>query len=191
MKIPDEPTDARAHRGRGTPRPLRSASAQIIDLARVRAERAHLSRQRRTPLTPVRYYLAASLIIGIALGAAVARLSAGSALTQYRNGLLLAQGSLAQALNQQITGRASSSARIRIGATYRSKIGNYCRTFSVAGSQSLAGLACREREQWQLQTLLNNAAGTAPALLLELNKNLNGAALTTAAEIALRSHDWQ
>jgi hypothetical protein len=182
MKIPDEPTTTLAHQVRGDPRRLRPASAQIIDLARVRAERSHLSRQRRALVTPVRYYLAASLLIGIALGAAITRLNAGSALTRYHNGLLFAQGSLAQALDEQLTGHALPSARIRIGGTYRSKSGNYCRTFAIAGSQSLAGLACREHEQWQLLTLLNNAAGTAP---------VNGAALTTAAETMLRSRDWQ
>jgi hypothetical protein len=170
---------------------LRSASAQVIDLARVRAERAHLVRHRRPFVSFARYYLIASLVIGIALGATIARLSAGSALTQYRDGILLAQGALAHALNEQITGNAPSSARIRIAATYRSRNGHYCRSFTIAGSQSLSGLACREHNRWQLQTLLNNAAGSAPALLLELDKNLNGAALTTAAEIALRSHDWQ
>ena len=182
MKIPDE---------RGNPRRLRSAPAQIIDLARVRAERANLVRHRRPFVTPARYYLAASLIIGVGLGAAVARLSAGNALTEYRDGMLLAHGSLAHALDEQITGHALAGAHIRIGATYRSRNGNYCRSFTVAGAQSLAGLACRERDRWQLQTLLNTPAGAAPTLLLELNKNLNGAALTTAAEISLRSHNWQ
>jgi hypothetical protein len=193
MKIPDEDDvlHQNVRQARGHPRPLRPGSAQIIDLARVRAERAHLGRPRRAPPTSPRFVLAASLIIGVTIGAGLARLSASSALTQYRNGELLAQGPLARALNEQITGHASPTARIRIVATYRNRSGNYCRTFSIAGSQSLAGLACRERDQWQLQMLLNNAAGTAPALSLELNKNLNGAALTTAAETALRSHDWQ
>jgi hypothetical protein len=108
MKIPGE---------RGSLRRLRSASAQVIDLARVRAERAHLLRHRRPFVSFARYYLIASLAIGMALGAAIAHLSAGNALTQYRDGILLAQGGLAHALDEQITGHASSTTRIRITAT--------------------------------------------------------------------------
>jgi len=163
-------------------------SAQIIDLARVRAERAQVKRHRRALKSP-RFVLATGLAIGLAAGILLARLSGADALTAYRNGMLTADGALARALNEQLSGEASSNARIRVVASYRSRYGAYCRSFAVSGPQGLAGIACRNRDQWQLQTLLNNAAGPLP--LLELNKNIINAPLTTAVEAQVRAHDWR
>jgi hypothetical protein len=162
-------------------------SAQIIDLARVRAERAQVKRHRRVLKSP-RFVLATGLAIGLAAGMLLARLSGPDALTAYRNGVLTAEGALARALNEQLSGQASPHARIRVIASYRSRYGAYCRSFAVSGPQGLAGIACRNREQWQVQTLLNNAAGPPP--LLELNRSIINAPLTAATEAQLRAHDW-
>lgn len=169
-------------------RKLIPGSAQIIDLARVRAERAQVKRHQRA-LKPPRLMLLACLAIGLTAGIGLARLSTGDALTQYRNGVLTAAGSLARALNQQLSGQAAPGARIRVAGTYRARSGIYCRSFAVSGPQALAGLACRNHEQWQLQTLLNNVV--TPSAVLELNKNLSVTPLATAAEAQLRAHDWQ
>jgi len=169
-------------------RKLTPGSAQIIDLARVRAERARAGRSRRAPRSS-RFAIAAALTVGLATGALFAHLNAAGALTQYENGKLSARGALARALNEQIVGQVAASAKIRIVSTYRMKTGNYCRSFTVASAQSMMGLACRSRDQWQLQSLLTGS--TAPALQLELSKNANGAALSPAAETQLRARDWQ
>lgn len=168
-------------------RKLFPGSAQIIDLARVRAARAQAPRTRRTVRSP-RVVLMMGLVIGLAAGILLMRAQSGRALTGYQHGVLLAQGALAQALNEQLVGRAPSGASIRITSTYRARNGNYCRTFAVAGSQSLAGLACRAGDQWQVQTLLSNAG---PSSLLELNRSIGGTPLSSTAETALRAHDWQ
>jgi hypothetical protein len=168
-------------------RKLFAGSAQIIDLARVRAARAQTPRGRRAVRSP-RIVLAIGLTIGVAGGILLMRAQSGQALTQYQHGALLAQGALAQALNQQLVGHTPSGASIRVSSTYRARNGNYCRTFAVAGSQSLGGLACRLGDQWQVQTLLSNGG---PSSLLDLNRGIGGTPLGFAAESQLRAHDWQ
>jgi hypothetical protein len=163
-------------------------SAQIIDLARVRAQRAQGGRPRRAAKAP-RFVIATSLLIGLILGLGIARLMAENSLAQYRDGTLLARGALARALNEQLGGSAPIGSNIRIGATYRAKLGNYCRSFSTAGSLPVTGLACRLRDQWQLQTLLNGTVTA--ATLADLNKNITGAPLATATELQLRGRDWK
>ena len=133
--------------------------------------------------------LVACVVIGLAGGVLVARLSGGDALTAYRNGAVVAEGALARALNSQISGQISPDSRIRVTATYRSRGGTYCRAFNITSPQAVGGLACRNRQEWQVQTLLNNAASAAP--LLDLNKNLGANPLTPAVEAQLRAHDWQ
>ena len=177
-----------AHALREPARKLNVGSAQIIDLARVRAERARAGRPRRTPRS-ARAAMVAALTVGLAAGALLAHLTTGAALTQYENGRLSARGALARALNEQIIGQLPAGARIRVVSTYRMKNGNYCRTFTVASAQSLMGLACRIRDQWQLQSLLSGTV--APALELQLSKNASGPALSSAAEAQLRARDWQ
>jgi hypothetical protein len=169
-------------------RGVSNGPAQIIDLARVRAARAQAGRNRRAIRSP-RFVIATSLAIGLTLGVLAVGTTSDSALTLNRNGMLLADGGLARALNEQLTGGAPLASSIRISGTYRSRLGNVCRSFSIAGAQPVTGIACRIRAQWQLQTLLNGSAP--PATLAELNRNIVGAALASATESQLRAHDWK
>jgi hypothetical protein len=162
--------------------------AQIIDLARVRATRAQAGRHRRAIRSP-RFIVASSLTIGLTLGLLAMRIASDSALTLNHDGMLLADGGLARALNEQLTGDAPLASSIRISGTYRSRLGNVCRSFSLGGAQAVTGVACRIREQWQLQTMLNGS--TPPAMLADLNKNIGGGPLTSATESQLRAHDWK
>ena len=47
---------------------------------------------------------------------------------------------------------------VAIGLTYRTKSGEYCRTFSLTREAS-AGVACREGEAWQVKVLAGAASG--------------------------------
>ena len=167
---------------------MSNGPAQIIDLARVRAARAQVGRHRRVIKSP-RFVITTSLAVGLALGMLAMRVGSESALTLDHDGMLRADGGLAHALNEQLTGGAPLTSNIRISGTYRSRAGNVCRSFSIGGTQPVTGIACRLREQWQLQTLLNGS--TPPSVLADLNKNIVGAALTTATESQLRAHDWK
>jgi hypothetical protein len=181
-----------------------SGPAQVIDLARVRALRSR-SGQGQRQMKVRRYSIAASLVVGLMAGALIQRLSAPSALTEFHDGSLLARGALARALNEQLTGGAPATAAIRVGLTFRSRSGNYCRTFALSGSRALAGLACREQEQWQLMNLVGTeGAGSAangqnlrmaasslpPALLQAVNEHISGEPLNAAAEAKARNSGW-
>ncbi len=95
-----------------------------------------------------------SLAVGLVGGALIQWLSAPAALTEIRDGSMLAHGALARALNEQLAGSPASAAQLRIGLTFRARSGNYCRTFTVSGNRALFGLACRAQQQWQVLTLL-------------------------------------
>jgi hypothetical protein len=179
--------------------------AQIIDLARVRAQRARRATNGQRQLKARRYTIAASLAVGLMGGALIQWMSAPGSLTEVRDGSMLARGALARALNEQLTGSAASAAPVRIGMTFRARSGNYCRSFALSGSRSLAGLACRMQEQWQVLNLVGaespGAAGNGqnvrtsaptlpPALLQAIDERISGEPLNAAAEIKARNNGW-
>jgi hypothetical protein len=140
--------------GQAAKRALPDGPAQIIDLARVRAQRARRGNNGQRQLKVRRYSIAASLAVGLVGGALIQWLSAPAALTEIRDGSMLAHGALARALNEQLAGSPASAAQLRIGLTFRARSGNYCRTFTVSGNRALFGLACRAQQQLQVLTLL-------------------------------------
>jgi hypothetical protein len=117
-------------------------------------------------------------------GVFLAQLHDGGGITEYQNGVLLSRGTLTRALNEQI-GNSPAGATIQVTGTYRGRAGDYCRTFSVGGAQSLSGLACHKAAHWQVQVLASAAMGP------DFNKVVTGPPLSTATEIQLRSRNWQ
>src|ERR1700722_4640746 len=164
-----------------------SGPAQVIDLARVRAERARRGNgQRQMKLR--RYGVAASLAVGLMAGVLIQRLAAPGVMTELHDGALLGRGAAG-----------------RVGLSFRSRAGNYCRTFAVSASRSLVGLACREQDQWQLLNLMAAEGSAAPgatqgmrmatsalppALLQAVNDHISGDPLNAAAEAKARSAGW-
>jgi hypothetical protein len=180
-----------------------SGPAQVIDLARVRAERARRGGQRGVKVR--RFAIAASLLAGLVVGALIQRLSTPGALTEFHDGSLLARGALARALNEQLAGAAMAGVAVRVGLSFKARSGNYCRTFALGGTRLLTGLACREQEQWQVLTLVAGEPGSAggtgqaprmglsslpPALLQAVNERTSGEPLNAAAEARARSDGW-
>lgn len=209
------------------------AGAKVVQLAGVRAERAAAARkagQRRWGwLEWGALALGAVLVLGlILLGLFGSRAGwshwwslAGSPVAGSRapqtaspvgipamathDGSLLAQGGLLLALNQQPGGRTTPDGEIRMGQSFITGEGNYCRSFSLLGmQQDLAGLACREDGVWQIPLLAQNrrnvpalgshrnAAGDMPALLQEaIRQRKAGAALDAQAEALALQRRWQ
>lgn len=182
-----------------------SGPAQVIDLARIRADRARRGGGQRQVKTR-RYTIAACLVVGLMAGVLIQRLAAPGALTEFHDGSLLAHGALAHALNEQLASTASSGAQVRIGVTFRARSGNYCRTFALSGSRALAGLACRDQEHWQVLNLVAAEAASAggngqnmrmassnlpPALLQAVNERISGEPLNAAAEAKARNNGWR
>ena len=141
--------------------PLR-APAQIIDLARVRAERSRRANPRHRTLSR-RVAIAASLIAGLFAGLLIERLSLSTPWTLYEDGQVYARGELSRSLSRQIAADPVSAGQTRVGVTFRSKSGQYCRAFGLPGVQGMDGLACRRSDQWQLVALLSPGAPSTAA----------------------------
>lgn len=122
-----------------------------------------------------------------------------------RNGTLVAQGKLDVALSQQLGGAAPSEGNVRIGLSFLSNEGGYCRSFTlVGGSQDLVGIACRASEEWRIPALVQNVrpqpamgtyrmAGTEmPTAVLEaIDQRIVGGMLDTRAEVEALRRNWQ
>jgi hypothetical protein len=186
--------------------PRRSAtatgSAQVIDLARVRAERKRRTERGRHTLSR-RVVMAASLAAGLLLGLLVERLLPDGALTQYRDGALYARGALTAALNEELGSKPLLGNAVRVGLSYKAKDGHYCRTFSVREIHALSGLACREQQQWRVWTLEGaEARGTGvhvahggpalpPGVAQAVSERTSGAPLDQQAEMSARRSGWR
>jgi anti-sigma factor RsiW len=92
--------------------------------------------------------IAASLVIGVLSGALLPHPGAESGPIVARNGQMLASGVLASALSRQLASTQPPNAAVRIGVSFRTRDGVYCRTFVLEDAAALAGLACHERAAW-------------------------------------------
>ncbi|MRW91385.1 hypothetical protein GJ699_15440 [Duganella sp. FT80W] len=122
-----------------------------------------------------------------------------------RNGWLVAQGRLAAALSQQLGGAAQTEGDVRVGLSFLSNEGSYCRSFTLVGvTQDLVGIACRANEEWRIPALVQNArplpamgnyrmAGTEmPTAVLEaIDQRIVGGMLDTRAELEALRRNWQ
>ncbi len=143
---------------------------RLLDAARgvpaVRREGKVIPLRRKAPphrAWPQWTSLAASLILGVLIGYALLRASGGTGPITARDGKLLASGVLAQALSDQLASTQKEDMPVRIGVTFKSKAGDYCRTFSLRESAALAGLACHEHDAWQVRTLAQGELPATPA----------------------------
>lgn len=180
--------------------PAAPPEATVTDLARARARRAAHAGHRWS--WPQWGAVAASLVLGVLLGQALLR-SPGAGPIDARDGRLVAQGALAEALSEQLASSQAIDARIGMGLSFRSRSGDYCRTFVLREGPGLAGLACRERNDWVVQMIAPNEAPTAagdyrmagaelPLLVLKaVEEHIQGDPLDTDGEAAARASDWR
>ncbi len=148
--------------------------------------------------------IAASLIIGVGAGYLAFR-STDGALIAAKNGALVADAALARSLSQTLVGEQAGAgadgAGPKIGISYRSKAGDLCRSFSDA---ALAGIACRDANQWQIRMLTQAApaAGNAgsyrtaaselpPAIRQAIDSDIDGEPLDAQAERDARARGWR
>lgn len=151
---------------------------------------------RRRPLALPRWAaMAACLVVGVLGGRAFWPDDAPLAV---RGGELVARGGLARALTTQL---ASEPGAVKIGLSFRTHDGRYCRTFESAADH-LAGLACRRDGGWVAQTATawtpqaatdyrTAASATPPAVLSTVDALISGEALDAGAERAARDSGWQ
>jgi hypothetical protein len=163
--------------------------ATVETLLRDSAKVIALSRAARSPTT--RRWLpamAASLVAGLLIGQLVPR--TGSDLTM-RDGVTVAGGSLARALDTQLASAQPADSPVRIGLTFRNVDRALCRTFEQAGT---AGIACSTDGPWRIERLYGGqAAGTAAyrqagspaaAMMVDAQAMIAGEAMDAAQERA-------
>ncbi|BBD97531.1 anti-sigma factor [Sphingobium amiense] len=136
--------------------------------------------------------IAASLVLGLGIG----RMSGGEAgPIGVRDGVMVAQGPLADALDRQLAS-AQDGAAIRMGLSFRRKGGGWCRTFDGA----VAGVACRDGQDWRVEQALPGAAQTSdyrqaasadPRLMATVESLMAGDAADAAAERAAQEAGWR
>jgi anti-sigma factor RsiW len=199
-----------------TPRQRRAAT--VVQLAAVRASRvasaaaAKKARQRSWGWQEWSA-LAAVLVLGVAAGKfGLARWQpswlgepAPPSAVISRDGQLLAQGRLAWALSQQMGGAVPVENEVRVGLSFLSNEGGYCRTFTLAGgSQDLSGVACRASDEWRVPVLVQNvrpmpqmgnyraqSAEMPTAILEAIDQRIVGGMLDARAELEALRRGWQ
>jgi hypothetical protein len=165
----------------------------------VRLDAVRAARQQAQPAAPpsrTRWswrqwaVLAAALAIGALEGAVAYSLmqgDAGLAAVDGKGGALVAQGVLAKALASQ---PAAADGKVRIGTSFATKDGHYCRSFvlGVAG-----GLACRNGERWHIVVMAETAQeGAVPQPVRDvIAQRIAGAPFDEAAERALLRQGWR
>jgi len=177
----------------------------VVDLVSVRDSKARAAAgaQPRGSWWRPLGAIAASVIIGFALGYG-GRHQSSSPLIRGAEGAVVASGELAQALSHQLSAEQSSTAAVKIGVSFLAKSGDYCRTFSLSGSASPSGLACRHDQEWRIQALSQPSgaaesdtayrtagSGMSPAILKAVEEQISGEPLDPTAESAARSTGWK
>lgn len=151
--------------GEGTSGATASGNGKVADLGRVRAERAAASaarqeQRRATWSWPQWGAIAASLVIGAVAGH-FALNSPELGPIGSRDGQLVAQGDLAEALSTQLASTQSETQSVQIGTSFKAKSGDYCRTFVLHAGNPVGGMACRAGERWNVNTLARVEAAPA------------------------------
>jgi hypothetical protein len=145
---------------------------------------------------------AGALAAGIAIGLVVGN-AGGEGPIGNRNGVLVAETGLAQALSTQLASEQTEAATTRIGVSFRTKGGDYCRSFTsnAGGSAALAGIACRSANDWRIAALETvpaaNAVTFQPAaasmpegVRSAITGMIAGAPLDATAERQARDRGW-
>ena len=152
--------------------------------------------------------MAASVVLGLLIGGTLMvdsrrapTVDAGVDWVAER-GHLVARGNLALALSEQLAGAQKPDAGVRIGLTFLSKAGEYCRTFA-SEKGATAGLACFSAGEWRIPVIAQaDRAGTSgdyrtaaaplpPAVLREVDERIQGSSLDAEAERAAQHRGWK
>jgi anti-sigma factor RsiW len=179
-------------------RMLRPSDAEAGNVVTLPARAAPAPRSRWG--VPQWAAMAASLLIGVAVSQWVSK--SDGALLRTEGGALVAGAELANGLEQQLASSPQPGAAVAVGLTFRDAAGHYCRSFSVEGSQPLAGLACRESSgDWKVPMVVESTAQAGElrqastaipaAVLAEATARMSGDPLDAAEERKARDAGWR
>ena len=166
---------------------------QLWEVAQTRAaEVVHLADRRAIKWSAREWgAMAASIAAGLLIGVGV--MNTQAPMMAAANGGLQARGALAQALDTQLA--ADPPGRVRIGLSFVSQDGGYCRTFSLTSSDT-SGLACRDGDAWTIAMTAQGGGGevcmaAAPAAILAaVDAMIAGEPLDRMDEEQARARDW-
>jgi hypothetical protein len=188
----DEPVPARLQA---------QGAGKVLSLDAARNARARAQAPAPAPqrIWPKWTALAATLVVGVLAGSLWFDGSNGDGgfVSADAAGRLTARGQLAGALSRQLASDPAPSSPVRIGVSFATRDGGYCRSFSVGAN---TGLACREGEAWRIAVLKETAktageyrqAAAAPAAVLDaIDERIAGSTLDAAAERAARERGWK
>jgi hypothetical protein len=175
------------------------APATVVDLAGARARRAEPRGGDARTSWMQWGGMAACVLAGVLLGLSFAPHGDADALLAERSGQVVAGGTLARALGAQLASDTNTASEIAVQLSFVDKSGRYCRTFSSA---RIAGLACRDAEQWAVMvaarapgdgaTPMRQAASSLPRAVLDaVDERIAGGALNAEQERAARARDWK
>jgi hypothetical protein len=159
---------------------------QVVDIAARRASRPHWSAREWGAM-------AASLIAGVLVSYGVMIAQAPPiAVTAEGMG---ARGALERALETQLA--SDQAGAVRIGLTFRSKDGGYCRTFDLT-RRGTSGLACRADDGWNVALTAATPpqgdvrmAGGDEYILSSVDRMIQGEPLDADAEVRARDGGWR
>src|ERR1043166_338477 len=120
-------------------------------------------------------------------------------------------GALARALDERLASENTEGAPsdVHVGLSFAAKGGGYCRSFTLAAKEPLAGLACHGDAGWQVDLLTAASTGsstdrttdrttyrqaaseTSPEVLRAIDARMAGSALDAQGERAARAHGWR
>lgn len=161
----------------------------------VEAATAGAPKAGRSPLRDWRTWsaMAACLAAGVLVGVRMA--DHGPISPDFR-----ARGQLAAALDQRLASDPAGPDQVRIGVSFRSQEGAYCRTFQTPGARGMAGFACRDEDAWRVLMSVPHRpeggeyrlAGSAPAPVMRAAGAMAaGDVLDAQAEAAARAAGWR
>lgn len=174
----------------------KAAPDTVVPLRVARTTRAARGSNWRWPQWAA---VAASLALGIWIGPWL-RDSGQAPMIKLSAGVPRAGGELAQTLDTRLAADSTAEGRVQVGLSFRASDGHYCRTFTLAPPQSVAGLACRDADGWRISALSDatpaqgelRPASTAlpPSILAEVDARLQGEPLDADGERMAREAGW-
>lgn len=168
-------------------------AAQVVDLAAARERRTGAGRWQ----LPAWSAIAVSVLIGVLVGILLVRGDA-SPYAETPAGLV-ARGELADGLESELAS-APGNSNVAIRISFRHRDGRLCRSFTFRHGTSVAGLACRGRDDWKIEVLADapvedgelRAAASMPAPVARaVDTVIDGEPLDAAAEVAAREAGWR
>ncbi len=195
-------------------------TSNVVDLREARAAgaRAAQARESSRPAGSLKAVpraswlplgsVAAGVLLGLGIGYGLWK--QGGAAFERGSGGLVANAQLAAALSSQLSTEQSAASAVHIGVSYVAMSGEYCRTFTLRDAPAargvpavgvLSGVACREREHWQIHALAQGAAqsgadyrtaasGVSPVILKLVEDEIRGEPLDAAGESNARGRGW-